>query len=469
MSNYPTVRPSLTLDFQKSKQLDPRISFSRASTATYVEGGVVKTADEHQARFEEEGLLIEESRTNRVAWSFGRTLFTRGFCTVNTFTGSLAVGEVFTSSNGGTFRLIRYSGGIAHFLGIAGDQNLLNVPLTATSGTITNIGANNSLYNRGVSDGAWINYSPVSVTSVLGNTIDIASGRWDFQVFGKPAGAGCICSIFVKILDPDVDKIYLTQVGGGDGDSYRTYTFSTDDFSGISGSGSVQGVQKFPNGWYRFHWGRPSMTGTAPAFSLVAQNSAGTEVNGGVYLDGGQIEDNAFPTSYIPTTGSTVTRAADIATISEANFTSLWTPNAGTWFAYGGPSYLVTQNSVLVRVDADSSAYNMTLNAKPSDNRLQFAIKDTGSTSGDINNTEVGIGSISSLAWDTNSDNTVNIRIDTEGLFEENSTPRTFNTLINKLQLGNYRGQFSFLNGHISRFAYYPERLTNEQLQAITL
>ena len=69
MSNYPTVRPSLTLDFQKSKQLDPRISFSRSSTATYVEGGVVKTADEHQARFEEEGLLIEESRTNLQPYS----------------------------------------------------------------------------------------------------------------------------------------------------------------------------------------------------------------------------------------------------------------------------------------------------------------------------------------------------------------------------------------------------------------
>ena len=66
MSIYPTVRPSLTLDFQKSKQLDPRISFSRSSSATYVEGGVVKYADEHEARFEDEGLLIEESRINVV-------------------------------------------------------------------------------------------------------------------------------------------------------------------------------------------------------------------------------------------------------------------------------------------------------------------------------------------------------------------------------------------------------------------
>ena len=67
MSNYPTVRPSLTLDFQKSKQLDPRISFSRASGATYLnpDTGLITLASEHEARFEKDGLLIEESRTNK--------------------------------------------------------------------------------------------------------------------------------------------------------------------------------------------------------------------------------------------------------------------------------------------------------------------------------------------------------------------------------------------------------------------
>jgi hypothetical protein len=320
---YPNVRPSLDLNFARTRALDPRITFTRASTGTFVgSDGLIKTAAINAPRFDHNpttgeslGLLVEEARTNRVAWSFGRTLFTRGFCPVNTFTGSLVVGEVFTSSNGGTFRLIRYSGGIAHFLAVAGDQNLGNVPLTATSGTITNIGTSNSQYNAAVGDGAWINYSPATVTSVLGNTIDIASGRWGFSVSGKTAGAGCICSIFVKVLDPSVDRIYLTQNNGGDGDTQRLYTLSTDTFSGIAGTGTVQGVQKFSNGWYRFHWGRTSMTSTNPGFNLTAQDSSGTEVNGGVYLDGGQIDDGAFMTSYIPTSGTAATRAADVASV----------------------------------------------------------------------------------------------------------------------------------------------------------
>ena len=63
---YPTIRPSLNLDFQNSKLLDPKIEFSRSSTATYVEGGVVKTASSNVARFEKQGLLLEEERTNAI-------------------------------------------------------------------------------------------------------------------------------------------------------------------------------------------------------------------------------------------------------------------------------------------------------------------------------------------------------------------------------------------------------------------
>ena len=33
---YPTVRPTLNLDFAKTKALDPRVTFTRASTATFV-------------------------------------------------------------------------------------------------------------------------------------------------------------------------------------------------------------------------------------------------------------------------------------------------------------------------------------------------------------------------------------------------------------------------------------------------
>jgi hypothetical protein len=74
---YPTVSPSLVLDFAKSQSLDSRITFTRASTATYVgPDGLLETAAINAPRFECNpvtkeclGLLIESSRTNMLLYS----------------------------------------------------------------------------------------------------------------------------------------------------------------------------------------------------------------------------------------------------------------------------------------------------------------------------------------------------------------------------------------------------------------
>lgn len=73
-SNFPAIKPTLLLDFANTKQLDSRITFTRASTATYIDQfGVMQTAASGVARFDHSpttfeslGLLIEESRANLV-------------------------------------------------------------------------------------------------------------------------------------------------------------------------------------------------------------------------------------------------------------------------------------------------------------------------------------------------------------------------------------------------------------------
>lgn len=46
-SLYPDTRPSLNLDFANTKVLDPRVTFARASTATYYDGKTVSKAEEN--------------------------------------------------------------------------------------------------------------------------------------------------------------------------------------------------------------------------------------------------------------------------------------------------------------------------------------------------------------------------------------------------------------------------------------
>ena len=75
-ADYPTIKPSLNLNFARARALDPRITFTRSHTnivaATYIgRDGQVKRADVNEPRFDHDydtgeslGLLMEEQRTN---------------------------------------------------------------------------------------------------------------------------------------------------------------------------------------------------------------------------------------------------------------------------------------------------------------------------------------------------------------------------------------------------------------------
>ena len=51
--NFPSVGPSLSLNFARSKTLDPRITFSRSSVGTYMdENGLIVTGSADEPRFD---------------------------------------------------------------------------------------------------------------------------------------------------------------------------------------------------------------------------------------------------------------------------------------------------------------------------------------------------------------------------------------------------------------------------------
>ena len=62
---FADLTQTLDIDFAKRGPLDPRLTFTRASTATYVDrSGVVRPSAVNQPRSNEHGLLIEHQRTN---------------------------------------------------------------------------------------------------------------------------------------------------------------------------------------------------------------------------------------------------------------------------------------------------------------------------------------------------------------------------------------------------------------------
>lgn len=399
MTIYPTVRPNLMLDFQKSKQLDPRISFSRSSSATYIEGGVIKTADENQARFEAQGLLLEESRTNLIAYSEDTT-------------NAVWNHPRSTQTIGGT----------------APDGSN-----TANDVTVTTTGFNGTV-----------------------NQVRTINGTCAYSVFVKKKGF----SIFR----------FGFSVGSPDG---IWWNIDTDTFSDQGANVSSASSTALSDGWYRISVVYNITTSTSYSFGLFVVDTAGityTTINGtdGFYMWGVQLEDSSkgFPTSYIPTAASTATRASDVCEISGQNFSSWYNQNEGSTLVALTTKYNASQTNGLIQFTDGTVSKRIEIHQGGSGAqalRAQGRIYDQAAgTNLQFLNVEKG--------WANNGIDIDKwcLAIDNSGATfatRYDSTPSTVTGPhplgIDNLVIGH--------RGHIARLTYYPRRLSDSNLQSITL
>lgn len=239
-------------------------------------------------------------------------------------------------------------------------------------------------------------------------------------------------------------------------------TFSMNLYAPTQGPGAAAFTAT--DTWQRFSWTFTAQNQTTAYPVLVEQ------LNKILYIWGPQIEAGSFPTSYIPTSGSTVTRSADISSMTGTNLTSWYNQLEGTVF------------SDIHSVKSGGASFGWTLNAGSGLARYGLNSAISGSAGGTYF-TDVGGYS---LEWGAPGPTT--IAGGGRGVFAYKSSdyaaygngteftsaqsdPSSVNTTINELALG-FRGNYSansYLNGYIRRFIYYPRRLNNSQLQNITL
>jgi hypothetical protein len=555
-SNFPAIKPSLNLDFANTEALDPRITFTRASSATYYDGVTTAKAEEnlllrsqdYSATWTVTNLTPVTGKTapdtTSTATEFTATaanaVLTQGFTAIaGSYTFSVFLrrvtgsGDIQIAADNGTWTTKAITGTWARYdvtqtvaagsktagvrvvtdtdaIEVWGAQleqrdavtsytatttqqitNYIPVLLTAATNaprfdhnptTGESLGllieeqrTNLFPYSEDFADAAWSK----TRSSITSNTIVAPDGTLTGDKLVEDTTATSThfvsdnvnliantfytATVYVKAAERTRVRLQNSSTANWTtvGDAYFDLSAGTI----VAGTGSITPIG---NGWYRCSingtFGGTDAVGGLNIFILESGTTTSYTGDGysGVYIWGAQLESGAFPMSYIATVAAAVTRSADAASMTGTNFSS--------WYNQGEGS-LYTECATL------STAYNgsvVTASDGTLNNRVVIRAMDTSSRS-----VSIGVGS-AATQWSTifTSQTTamtkfaVGYRVNDIAFTRNGATPVTDTSAliptVNQLRIGADGDGSVIVNGHIRRISYYPLRLTNAQLQALT-
>jgi hypothetical protein len=180
-----------------------------------------------------------------------------------------------------------------------------------------------------------------------------------------------------------------------------------------------------------------------------------------------QLEAGTFVTSFIPTVASTVTRAADIASMTGTNFSSWYNQSEGTFVAsYINPTVAASKFPVVyaARIQSNNTSQN-TNEVFLATTSSQNLVRISGVDQALIGYTGVYTpGTIRTVATTYKVNN---FAVASNGTLSGTDTSGNVPTALDMLNIG-FNTTSDLLNSHIRSITYYPSRLTNAQLQALT-
>jgi len=209
------------------------------------------------------------------------------------------------------------------------------------------------------------------------------------------------------------------------------------------------------SGWERITRNHAAVTITAEFVAspsgVCAPAFYGSDSNIKANLWGAQLEAGSFATSYIPTVASSVTRSADVASV---NTLSPWfNATEGTLFIDSSSSALAYSAALYTGL----SSYIATLNG-PSGSALEVVASSPQAAIG-----TQGLSTKVAGAYKAN-----DFAVSTNGGTVATDTSGTVPNITDRLQIGSFPAAGFYVNGYIRRIAYYPRRLTNAELVALT-
>jgi hypothetical protein len=409
--NFPNVVPSLNLNFARSKKLDPRITFTRSSTATRMNSlGLIETVSANVPRFDHSynsstasvnslGLLVEDTRTNLL---------------LRSQEPATSPWQIF--NNGGS--------------------SVVNNSATAPDGTTTA-----GLFTCGTnSDSIYQDVGSISGT-----------GTYALSVFVKAGTSNSIsfAGFFLYNTTPLFAQMFFNPITG--------------QVIGTEAGTNIQ-VQAYPNGWYKL-----SMTGTGTNALNTAIRFQIYSVPGTTYIWGAQLEQASWASSYIPTVGSQITRQGDVAYLDLPSSSPWYNYSQGSlvfqhntvpWASTSVAKYA----AIGIAQTSGESANTVQVFWDNNNSNTVYLVRDNfvdQVSSAFINGTtaaKVGFAYTTNLFVSTR--NGVGVITDTSG-----TVPQAMGTLV----IGNNgKNANNTMNTHISNIRYYPKSLSVNQLENLT-
>lgn len=273
-----------------------------------------------------------------------------------------------------------------------------------------------------------------------------------------------VLSIFAKKSELNFLRLSRTSVSIG-----AWFDLNSGVIGTVQG-GAAASMKNFGNGWYLCSIFTAGSVATDDAIIAVT-NADGVTTdyigNGssGLFVWGAQLESGSFPSSYIPTTTASVTRAVENVSVNTLS----------PWYRADEGTLFVEASSFGAGLGGSAAFATIGLNATATNRIAQIDQIPSGTLRGSVFNQSSVSQAILSIAGTFNTtiksalaykSNDVAFSANGSAAISDNSA--TIDAVPAKLFIGSTSGSSQMANGHIRQIKYFPRRLSDAELQTLT-
>jgi hypothetical protein len=286
----------------------------------------------------------------------------------------------------------------------------------------------------------------------------IGTGASATRVYQSPSlvsGTAYTLSFYAKAAEYDQFQISVIT------SPTLTASYSLTAGTVLSGTGAT--ITPVGNGWHRCSVPFTADITGALQIRFSAFWSVGSTGDGysGIFIWGAQLEAGAFPTSHIPTQASQVTRQVDAASMTGSNFSSWYRQDEGTLYAEASSA---NNTGTFLRVAAISdgtTSVNVIYLSRSAGTARAFVVANSVSQFTSTQSSWSGAGRYA-IAYKTN---------DVASVFNGGTAATGASAIIpamSQMNIGTSSATTTVISGHIRSIRYWPTRISNTALQALT-